>query len=213
LEAKNFMKHLALGLIVGLLALPLALGIYLLRTGIPVAVGDKPFAWEGRVVGTLLHLRIAREMPKKAPIEADSYNLEAGMQIYRSQCASCHGLYEHPSSFGQNMYPSAPQLWELHGNGAVGVSDDPVGEIYWKAANGVRLTGMPAYKSVLNDTQMWQVSLLLANANKPLPIAVLELLKKPLLNEPLPAAPSSTSADFPGLPELPKLPAPLPPVK
>jgi mono/diheme cytochrome c family protein len=58
----------------------------------------------------------------------------------------------------------------------VGVSDDPSGETYWKAANGIRLTGMPAYKDILSDTQLWQVSLLLANANKPLPPAALDIL-------------------------------------
>lgn len=58
----------------------------------------------------------------------------------------------------------------------VGVSDDPPGETYWKVANGIRLSGMPAYKDVLNETQMWQVSLLLANADKPLPPSVVSIL-------------------------------------
>jgi hypothetical protein len=35
---------------------------------------------------------------------------------------------------------------------------------------------MPAYKDVLTDTQMWQVSLLLANADKPLPPAAVAVL-------------------------------------
>ena len=43
------------------------------------------------------------------------------------------------------------------------------------AASG-RLTGMPAYKDVLTETEMWQVSLLLANADKPLPPAALDIL-------------------------------------
>lgn len=58
----------------------------------------------------------------------------------------------------------------------MGVSDDPPGETYWRVANGIRLTGMPAYKDVLTDTEMWQVSLLLANADKPLPSAALDIL-------------------------------------
>jgi len=57
------------------------------------------------------------------------------------------------------------------------VSDDPPGETYWKVANGIRLTGMPAYKSVLTETQMWQVSVLLAQADKPLPQAAVEILR------------------------------------
>jgi mono/diheme cytochrome c family protein len=76
------------------------------------------------------------------------------------------------------MFPEAPPLWEKHHNGnVVGVSDDPPGETYWRVANGIRLTGMPAYKNVLTDTEMWQVTLLLANADKPLPPAALEILR------------------------------------
>jgi thiosulfate dehydrogenase len=59
----------------------------------------------------------------------------------------------------------------------MGVTDDPPGETYWKVANGIRLTGMPSYRSVLTDTQMWQVSLLLANADKPLPPAAVDLVR------------------------------------
>ena len=75
------------------------------------------------------------------------------------------------------LYPRAPQLWEKHHNGnVVGVSDDPTGETYWKVANGIRLTGMPAFNKILTETQMWQVSVLLANADKPLPPAALNIL-------------------------------------
>jgi thiosulfate dehydrogenase len=61
----------------------------------------------------------------------------------------------------------------------VGVSDDEAGETYWKVANGIRLTGMPAYNHVLSDTQMWQVSLLLKNANQQLPDPVVKILTQP----------------------------------
>ena len=44
-------------------------------------------------------------------------------------------------------------------------------------SNGIRLTGMPSYKEILTDTQMWQVSILLANAAKPLPPAAVAILK------------------------------------
>ncbi len=53
------------------------------------------------------------------------------------------------------------------------MSDDEAGETYWKVANGIRLSGMPAYSHVLTDAQMWQVSLLLKNADKELPRPVM----------------------------------------
>ncbi len=77
------------------------------------------------------------------------------------------------------MYTSAPQLWKRHRD-HVGVSDDEVGKTYWKVANGIRLTGMPSYEHVLSTTQMWDVALLLKNADQPLPDPVTAILKQPL---------------------------------
>lgn len=191
------MKSFLLGLILGLLILPLA-GYFYFRTGHPpVAVADKPFLLEKEIVRQPLHARIDREMPKSSPIEASATNLEAGAHIYRQNCAACHGLYGRPSPFAAHMFPHAPELWAPHSDGVVGVSDDPAGETYWKVANGIRLTGMPAYDKVLNPTQMWQVTLLLANADKPLPVQVLTLLKQPFDLDPTAASiapPSSAPA-------------------
>ncbi|MBV8630188.1 MAG: cytochrome c [Silvibacterium sp.] len=181
------MKGFLLGLILGLLAIPLAVYLHFRFGTPPVATADAPYWFERTVVQVPLHARIDKEMPKTAPIEPSATNLEAGSHIYRQQCAACHGLYGRPSSFSSHMFPQAPQLWAPHGDGVVGVSDDPPGETYWKVANGIRLSGMPAYKDVLSETQMWQVSLLLANADKPLPPAVLTLLKEPLDLDPAPA--------------------------
>ena len=59
------------------------------------------------------------------------------------------------------MFPKPPHL--LKGKG---VTDDPPGETYWKVAHGIRLSAMPSYRKSLTEEQMWQVSLLLANADK-----------------------------------------------
>jgi hypothetical protein len=71
------------------------------------------------------------------------------------------------------MYPKPPKLLE-----GMGVTEDPPGETYWKVSNGIRLTGMPGFSESLSQTQMWQVSLLLANANK-LPDSVKSALYRP----------------------------------
>ena len=167
--------------ILGIFAVPLAVYLYFAFGAPPVATGDKPFPFEAQIVRVPLDARIKREAPDKTPIEASAENLTAGAHIYREQCASCHGLQGHPSQFAETMFPGAPQLWERHHGGAVvGVSDDPAGETYWKVKNGIRLSGMPAYKSLLNDTQMWQVSLLLSQADKPLPAEATATLSKEL---------------------------------
>jgi mono/diheme cytochrome c family protein len=89
------------------------------------------------------------------------------------------------------MFPAAPPLWEKHeDNNIVGVSDDLPGATYWKVANGIRLTGMPSFKGALNENEMWDVSLLVSIADKPLPPTAVEILlgKQPAsANPPNPA--------------------------
>lgn len=173
------MKFL-LGLLVGLLVIPVSVFSYLRFGHPPIAVADQPFPLEKQIVKVPLQARIEKGMPSSAPIEASPTNLAAGAQIYRVQCAACHGLYGRPSTFGGHMYPRAPQLWAPHRNGVVGVSDDPPGETYWKIDNGIRLTGMPAFGKILNPTQMWQVTLLLKGAGTPMPADVTQLIQQPL---------------------------------
>lgn len=182
------MKGFLLGLILGVLLLPVAAILYFHYGHPPVAVADAPFPLEEHIVDIPLHARIDAEAPKSAPIEASPVNLQAGAMIYREQCAACHGMYPTASTFAAHMYPEAPQLWSPHDHGVVGVSDDPPGETFWKVDNGIRLTGMPSYRKVLNPTQEWQVSLLLANADKPLPPPVISLLQQPLYATPGAAA-------------------------
>ena len=152
-----------------MLFVPLAILLYLAFGRPPVAVGDPSFPMEKAIVGIPLKTRIHREMPASSPIPGSDENLNEGAGIYEDKCEGCHGTADQPSGLGKEMFPNAPQLWAKHGNGVVGVSDDPVGETYWKVKNGIRLTGMPAYGKALTEKQLWQVSLLLAMADKPLP--------------------------------------------
>lgn len=184
------MRNFLLGFLICLVTIPICGFLYLRVGHLPVAVADAPFLLEKQIVRVPLHARIDAEMPSKVPIEANEANFSSGAKVYREQCAVCHGTYGQPSTAGDHMYPHAPALWKKHGNGVVGVSDDPPGETYWKIANGIRLTGMPAFSKTLDETQMWQVTILLANADKPMPESVMGLLKEPL-NFDLPAGVST----------------------
>ena len=73
--------------------------------------------------------------------------------------------------------PARRRLWKKHGKSSVvGVSDDEPGVSFWKIKNGIRLTGMPSYQRIYTDAQMWQIALLLKNADQPLPDPVMGLL-------------------------------------
>ena len=178
------MKGFVLGLILGVLLVPGAIMLYFHLGHPPVAVADPGFPMEEQIVARPLHARIDAEAPKSAPIEPSAVNLEAGALIYREQCAACHGHVPYSFVFCREYVPGSATIVEAARSGVVGVSDDPPGETFWKVDNGIRLTGMPSYRKVLNPTQEWQVALLLANADKPLPPAVISLLQQPLYAEP-----------------------------
>ncbi|MGO8717816.1 MAG: c-type cytochrome [Acidobacteriaceae bacterium] len=193
-----------IGLLIGLVIVPIGALCYLHFGNPPVAVADPPFPFEKQIVHAPLHARIAKDMPKSVPIQATADNLTAGAQIYRQNCAFCHGLNAQNSTVAPHMYPHAPQLWHAHGpQSVVGVSDDPPGKTYWKVSNGIRLSAMPSFDQVLSSTQMWQVSLLLANANKPLPQPAMDILAQPLTFA-LPAAQPQTSPPPMSQPPTPK---------
>ena len=193
------MGRLLFGILIGIILVPLAVLAFFKFGKVPVAVNDPPFPAERLITSVPREARIDSELVKNPPVQPSEDTFVAGAHIYADQCAACHGFHGKPSVIGTHEFPTAPALWEKHRNGdVVGVSDDPPGETYWKVANGIRLTGMPAYKDVLNETQMWQVSLLLANADKPLPPAAVSILKgettAPSPAGPVPAAPPQQKA-------------------
>lgn len=169
--------RLFLGFLLGVGAVGIAGYGYLYFGNLPVAVKDPALPFEKELVQVPLHNRIDREK-KDPPFGISEDVFEGGARVYREQCAACHGTPGHDVGYARHMYPEAPQLWKKHGHrGVVGVSDDDPGETYWKVANGIRLTGMPAFSGVLSDTEMWQVSLLLKNADKEIPDPVVRILQ------------------------------------
>lgn len=159
------------GFVVGLVILPVFAFVYLRLGYAPVATSAPPLPLEKTITGMALDARVAKEAPTESPVPATEPNLMAGAKSYRRYCSDCHGLSGEPqSAMAKGMFPKPPQLFD-----GKGVSDDPVGETFWKVSNGIRLTGMPAFSGSLTDEQRWQVSQLLANSKK-LPSGVSEFM-------------------------------------
>jgi thiosulfate dehydrogenase len=172
----GFLKFF-LGFLFAFVVLFLGAWVYLQYGNPPVATADKPFPLEAQIVRAPIHARIDHEM-QKPPFGTSEDVYETGAMAYKLQCASCHGVPGQEVAFARQMYPHAPQLWKKHSHGdVVGVSDDEPGETYWKIKNGIRLTGMPSFKGVLTEDQMWDVALLLKHANEQLPDPVVGMLK------------------------------------
>ena len=145
----------------------------------PAAVADSPMPHEKQIANKSLDAHIERANVPAAPIPANEENFLAGAKIYKDQCAGCHGLPGQTSPvIANNMFPQPTLLFK-----GKGVTDDPPQVSYWKAANGIRLSGMPSFKGALTDTQLWQLAQLVAHANE-----IPDSVKKILVPEPAPVA-------------------------
>lgn len=172
-------KSFFVGLLLGIVLVFAGAWYYFTSGRAPVAVLDAPMWFERKLAHGALRARIARQAPVDPPIPTDEATYLAAADVYKRNCAVCHGLPDLPqSAIAQGMFPKPPELF--HGTG---VTDDPAWETHWKAENGIRLTGMPGFKDTLTDPQLWQVSVLLANADKISPAV------KALLTSPPPVAP------------------------
>lgn len=185
------MKTFWIGLVIGVMILPVGFYVYVKTGMVPVATADRPMPFEQRLANDGLHARLKKEAPQRNLSTFTDADLVGGAQIYQTNCAFCHGLPGQPASAAsEGMFPRPPQLFTVDGY----VTDDPVGVTYWKVRNGIRLTGMPGFRATLGEQQMWQVSALVAKADK-LPPAVLDALRPgttiPSVSSAAPAAPTT----------------------
>jgi mono/diheme cytochrome c family protein len=182
-------RGIILGILLGVLAMFCGAYLYFSMGQAPVAVTSPEMPFERKFASMALHAYMDRLPHPNPAVPEDEKNFLEGAKIYKQDCAFCHGLPGEPkNAIAAGMFPAPPQLF--HGTG---VTDDDAWETYWKVSGGIRMTGMPGFKDRLSDTQMWQVSVLLKNADK-IPAAVKAELAAPSTLPPTPApnAPADT---------------------
>jgi thiosulfate dehydrogenase len=160
------------GIVLGLVLLPSVFYLYVRSGAAPVTTSEASLPLEHFFAKTALHARMDKEFPKSGPFVSDEKTWIAGVRVYRENCAVCHGVPNGTkTTIAMGMFPVPPQLFE----GREMVTDDPPGETFWKAKNGIRLSGMPGFSKSLTDDELWQVSVLLSAADK-LPTRVVQAL-------------------------------------
>lgn len=183
------MGKFIIGIIVGIIIVPVAFYFYCVTGHAPVATTASPMPFERFFAKTALHATLRSDAPKTHSSKASEGELLAGVDVYQHNCALCHGIPNRPiSHVAKGEFPPPPQLFEP---GQM-VTNDPVGYTYWKATHGIRLTGMPGFIDTLSKTQRWNVALLLANADR-LPPDVKQALETPGKMAPKPKEKTSAS--------------------
>jgi len=156
------LKGLILGILLGVLLIGGGVYFYFSSGRAPVATSAPPMPLEKTLARIGLHAYLDKLPHPEPQVPADEANLISGAKVYKEQCATCHGLPGEPkSAVALGMYPAPPQLFQ-----GTGVTDDDAWESYWKAENGIRMSGMPGFKDRLTEKQIWQVAVLVRNADK-----------------------------------------------
>jgi thiosulfate dehydrogenase len=152
------MGKFSLGFVAAIAAVCLAVFCYV-RFGFidpraDIAVGTL----ESKITMPSLDAAVDRRAPEAHnTVQPTDANLTAAINIYQANCASCHGDIRHPhGTLAEALYPRAPQFLEDR-------PDMPENQNFYIIQHGIRLSGMPAWKSVLNEQQIWQVTTLLSH--------------------------------------------------
>ena len=138
---------LALLVIAGGVAAVLATGAW------NVAATATPGKLEERLAKFALDRSVAKRAPSATnPLPATPEVWQIGLSHYRENCVACHGAPGvDAAEFGVGLNPPAPDLTLPR------VQARSDGEIYWIVANGIRLTGMPAFAPTHEEREIWSI--------------------------------------------------------
>jgi mono/diheme cytochrome c family protein len=123
-----------------------------LRAG-GLSADAEPGRLEQKVAARLLRLSISSEAERQQnPFREDVTAWQTAVEHYKDHCAGCHGSDGHgQTEMGENMYPKVP---DLAGPAVQRLSD---GALFSIIQNGVRWTGMPAWKSEHSHDETWRL--------------------------------------------------------
>jgi mono/diheme cytochrome c family protein len=140
--------------VIGLIAAPILLAVAGIAGFLPSNATSSPPGWESSIGMRILDASLEKRSDGlKNPIGAnDKAALAAGGKIYADNCAGCHGDTTGPSQWGsKGFYPRVPQFYQ-------GAMIDSPEEAFVAIHDGIRYSGMGAWRGQLSDSDIWKVS-------------------------------------------------------
>jgi mono/diheme cytochrome c family protein len=95
----------------------------------------------------------------KSPVASSPATIKEGAEHFQHHCQICHGLDGHATGvpFAEKMDPPVP---DLSSKDVQGYTD---GQLKWIVENGIGPSGMPGWKGILEDDEMWKIVLYMRN--------------------------------------------------
>lgn len=108
------------------------------------------------LVHRLLDIALARSVAVRADgIQVPDLNqpeaIQNGFGRFRAHCVQCHGAPgQAPEPYALGLNPAPAAL-------VTSVRERTAAELFWIIREGIKMTGMPAWRYRLTDAQMWEV--------------------------------------------------------
>jgi len=118
------------------------------------SAGKQPSQDETNLANAAKDVTIPLEAGKmQNPLPETDEVVSQGQEVFLGSCAECHGADARgDTNVGRSMAPPAMDLGSAH------VQHWSDAELFWIIQNGVRLTGMPAWKSGISDSDTWKLA-------------------------------------------------------
>ncbi len=126
------------------------------------AADKQPSQQETNLANAAKDVSIPLEAGKmKNPLPETNEVISQGQEVFLGSCAQCHGADARgDTTVGRSMNPPAMDLTSPH------VQHWSDAELFWIIQNGVRLTGMPAWKSSISDNDTWKLAHFIHNISR-----------------------------------------------
>lgn len=141
-----------------------AIGFGILWLGLfPVNADAEPYWLEKKLAHIAVDSYVERQIASlNSPLKDTPDVLMDGMKLFKSNCAGCHGSPSNTDpTFANAFYPKAPQI-------GIKGTHGKLEETFWITKHGIRMSGMPAFTTMLSDDEIWKISHFL-NGLKELP--------------------------------------------
>ena len=145
--------------IIGLIAAPVLFAAAGIAGWLPSDAASEPPKWESSIGMRALDASLEKRSGglKNPMVANDAQAMAAGAKLYGDNCAGCHGSAKGPSDWGaKGLYPRAPQFF-LEG------VDVTAPEAFAAIHDGIRYSGMGAWRGQLSDGEMWKLANFVAN--------------------------------------------------
>jgi mono/diheme cytochrome c family protein len=114
---------------------------------------SKPGAMESKMATEVKHKMTVGGKDVPNPVAATAENIADGQEHFGHHCGICHGLDGEATGvpFADKMSPPIPSL------SSSDVQEYKDGQLKWIIENGINPSGMPAWKGILTDEEMWKI--------------------------------------------------------